>query len=386
MIKLKNLWKVALATMAMSAMLVACDSTSNTEDEVTPGTYTPGTGVYELKAPKDKIGSTFNSWGGFSVLLLKEDQLTKLEKTKDGKEQFYPQAVGTFDNPTAQLKLGGDNLKFPKYGTAKGSAEVKSGEKVVNSAWATLDEKNFTFYVDMSKILCDDSGVEVMVFADKNEITGDKWLKSGRNLDLTGYKPYVIALFDGEEDIAGKEGTTDVTVTYAEYAAYCQWGTGIWEMKTSTATKPTSFAKFLDEADVSAIDATTAAQAGAKIVFPSSNVTGVENITVTFKDGKGSAEFTIGENPVFADWKQGGDFFAAYFQFWAGDDKEYATTNKQYYVADKAVTTLGKAVKLTDDGETGGNLIVKDLNAAGTYVVTINALADIPTITVTKEK
>ena len=36
MIKLKNLWKVALATMAMSAMLVACDSTSNTEDEVTP--------------------------------------------------------------------------------------------------------------------------------------------------------------------------------------------------------------------------------------------------------------------------------------------------------------------------------------------------------------
>ena len=56
MIKLKNLWKVALATMAMSAMLVACDSTSNTEDEVTPGTYTAGTGVYELKAPKDKIG------------------------------------------------------------------------------------------------------------------------------------------------------------------------------------------------------------------------------------------------------------------------------------------------------------------------------------------
>ena len=135
--------------------------------------------MYELKAPKDKIGSTFNSWGGFSVLLLKEDQLTKLEKTKEGKEQFNPQAVGTFDNPTAQLKVGGDNLKFPKYGTAEGNAEVKSGEKLVNSAWATLDEGNFTFYVDMSKILCDDSAVEVMVFADTNEITGDKWLKSG---------------------------------------------------------------------------------------------------------------------------------------------------------------------------------------------------------------
>ena len=33
MIKLKNLWKVALATMAMSAMLVACDTTSTDEKE-----------------------------------------------------------------------------------------------------------------------------------------------------------------------------------------------------------------------------------------------------------------------------------------------------------------------------------------------------------------
>lgn len=376
MIKLKNLWKVALATMAMSAMLVACDSTSNTEDEVTPGTYTAGTGVYELKAPKDKIGSTFNSWGGFSVLLLKEDQLTKLEKTKEGKDQFYPQAVGTFDNPTAQLKLGGDNLKFPKYGTAKGNAEVKSGEKVVNSAWATLDGANFTFYVDMSKILCDDSAVEVMVFADKNEITGDKWLKSGRNLDLTGYKPYVIALFDGEEDVADNK-----------YAAYCQWGTGIWEMKTSKATKPASFGKFLDEADVSAIDVTTAAQPGAKIVFPGANVmvsgatVNAEGLHVTFKDGVGTAEFTIGENPVFADWSQGGDFFTAWFQFWAGDDKELATTNKQYKAV--APTTLGEPVELSDTD--GGNLIVEDLTEAGTYEITVNATGDIPTITVTKK-
>jgi hypothetical protein len=29
MIKLKNLWKIALATMTMSAMLVACDTTSD---------------------------------------------------------------------------------------------------------------------------------------------------------------------------------------------------------------------------------------------------------------------------------------------------------------------------------------------------------------------
>ena len=48
MIKLKNLWKIALATMAMSAMLVACDTTSddkdNNEDEggATAGFYISG--------------------------------------------------------------------------------------------------------------------------------------------------------------------------------------------------------------------------------------------------------------------------------------------------------------------------------------------------------
>ena len=33
MIKLKNLWKIALATMAMSAMLVACDTGSTDTEE-----------------------------------------------------------------------------------------------------------------------------------------------------------------------------------------------------------------------------------------------------------------------------------------------------------------------------------------------------------------
>lgn len=377
MIKLKNLWKVALATMAMSAMLVACDSTSNTEDEVTPGTYTAGTGVYELKAPKDKIGSTFNTWGGFGVLLLKEDQLTKLETTKEGKSQFNPQKAGTFDNPTAQLTLGAENLKFPKYGTAQGNAEVKSGEKVANSAWATLDGENFTFYVDMSKILCEDSAVEVKVFADGNEITGDKWLKSGRNLDLTGYKPYVIALFDGAEDVAGNK-----------YAAYCSWGTGIWEMKTSTATKPTSFGKFLEEADVSAIDATTAAQAGATFQLKDASFKNANNLPMTFKDGVATAKFVVEEGEADG-WGRG--FFAVWFQFWAGDDEDLAKTGKQYFAEGAkdangdVFTTLGEPLNLTSDGSKGGNLAVTDLTEAGTYVITVDAAGDIPTITVTKE-
>ena len=381
MIKLKNLWKVALSTVAMASMLVACD-TSSTEEEVTPGTYTAGTGVYQFNAPKSTIGATYNNWGGFGILLAKEDQIAKL----DSNGWYHPQGVGTFAVPTAQLTCGG-NLKFAKYATAKGNAEVTSSGKVLNSVWATLTENEFTIHVDMSKILLDDTAVEVKVFGDGNEFMGDDWLKSGRNLDLTGYKPYIIALVEAKGDVIVDNKT------YAKEAGKCQWGDGLsfWEMTTSTAKKPTSFGKFLDEADVSAIDKTTTSQAGAEILFPGANVAvsgetvNEKGLHVTFKDGVGTAEFTIGENPEFADWKQGGDFFTAYFQFWAGDDKELAAVNKQYYVADKAVTTLGKAVKLTDDGKNGGDLIVTDLNAAGTYVVTIDALAGIPTITVTKK-
>lgn len=202
------------------------------EEELIPGTYTVGTGVYELRAPKSKI---FNAWGGFCVLLLKEEQLATV---------VNPQKDGTFDMPTAQL--GGGNLLFPKYASAKGNAEVTYyGEKVLNSAWATLDKDFFTFYVDMSKILIDDTAVEVKVFANENELMGDDWLGFGENLDLTGYKPYVVALFDGTSDIVDGE------TTYAKYVGQCSWGAGIWEMTTSTATKPTSFDKFLDKEPLS---------------------------------------------------------------------------------------------------------------------------------------
>ena len=371
MIKLKNLWKVALSTVAMASMLVACD-TSSTEEEVTPGTYTAGTGVYELKAPKSKIGSTFNTWGGFGVLLLKEDQLGA---------KVDPQAVGTFAVPTAQLTCG-NNLKFPKYATATGNAKVTSGEKVLNGAWANLTENDFTFYVDMSQIVVDGTAEEVKAFGDGNELMGNAWLKTGRNLDLTGYKPYIIALFDGTSDIVDeKDGV--VTTTYAEYAGECSWGTGIWEMKPSTATKPASFGTFLDEGDVSAIDLTTTKQAGAKFRIEGAAFAGANAKDMTFENGVATLEFAVAadENNTW-----GKANFECWFKFYAGDDTKLAQTSKQYY-AEGSNTTLGKAVNLTDDGSKGGNLAVTDLtNAeAGTYEIKVDATGDIPTITVTKK-
>lgn len=370
MIKLKNLWKVALATMAMSAMLVACDDASNTEEEVTPGTYTAGTGVYELKAPKDKIGSTFNTWGGFGVLLLKEDQLSA---------KVDPQAVGTFAVPTAQLTCG-SNLKFPKYATATGNAKVTSGEKVLNGAWATLTEKDFTFYVDMSQIVVDGTAEEVKAFGDGNELMGNAWLKTGRNLDLTGYKPYIIALFDGTSDIVDTDKNGNVTATYAEYAGECSWSTGIWEMKPSKATKPASFGTFLNEGEVSAIDLTTTKQAGAKFRIEGAAFASANAKDMTFENGVATLEFSVTEGEANT-WNMA--HFACWFKFYAGDDTALAQTSKQYYAGK---TKLGKAINITDDSA-GGNLEVEDLTSAGagTYVITVDATGDIPTIKVDKK-
>ena len=369
MIKLKNLWKVALSTVAMASMLVACD-TSSTEEEVTPGTYTAGTGVYELKAPKSKIGSTFNTWGGFGVLLLKEDQLSA---------KVDPQAVGTFAVPTAQLTCG-SNLKFPKYATAKGNAKVTSGEKVLNGAWATLTENDFTFYVDMSQIVVDGTAEEVKAFGDGNELMGNAWLKTGRNLDLTGYKPYIIALFDGTSDIVDTDNNGNVTATYAKYAGECSWSTGIWEMKPSTATKPTSFGSFLNEGEVSAIDLTTTKQAGAKFRIEGAAFADANGKDMTFTNGVATLEFSVTEGEANT-WNMA--HFACWFKFYAGDDTTLAQTSKQYYAGK---TKLGKAINITDDSA-GGNLEVEDLTSAGagTYEITVDATGDIPTIKVEKK-
>lgn len=361
MIKLKNLWKIALATMAMSAMLIACDE-SNDDDEVTPGTYTPGTGVYELKAKKSDIGSTFNSWGGFSVLLLKDTQVST---------SVNPQEAGTFATPTAQItSAGSENLKFPKYETAKGNATVKSGENVINGAWAVLDDTDFTVYVDMAQLLIDDKAVEIKAFGDGNELMGDAWLKTGRNLDLTDYKPYVIALFDGTSDVVDNK-----------YIGNCTWNCGIWEMKPSIAKRPTSFGTFLNEADVSAIDQRTTGQNGAKFKIEGAAYKDAEK-EGEFKDGIATIEFSVAKDETNV-WSK--SYFSCWFKFYAGDDTTLAQTSKQYYA--NANIKLGEVAELTPDGDKGGNLNVSDLTAttAGTYIITVDATIDPPTIKVDRK-
>ena len=85
MIKLKNLWKIALAAMTMSAMLVACEEPSKGGSDTNEDTNKVvlaegGEGVYSYTV---NIADISGAWGGskespaFSVVLLTDEGLEK---------------------------------------------------------------------------------------------------------------------------------------------------------------------------------------------------------------------------------------------------------------------------------------------------------------------
>ena len=83
MIKLKNLWKIALATMTMSAMLVACDTESSDNGKKNDDSGLGLTGVYSYTVNRNDIAA---AWRGsvdspiFSVMFLDETALEIVKK------------------------------------------------------------------------------------------------------------------------------------------------------------------------------------------------------------------------------------------------------------------------------------------------------------------
>lgn len=326
------------------------------------GKYIPGTGVYELRAKKTDIGSIYDMWNGFTVLLLKDDQVS---------DYIDPEMVGTLDAPVAQIVPSVEswgNLTFPKYASAVGNAHVTYGDGDINGIWANLTEDEFTIYVDMSKL----DSAELKCFG--NGISGDgiktnEFLNLGVNLDLIGYKPYVLAMFDGEEDVSGNK-----------YVGEC-WQVSVFEMKESTATIPDSFDKFIEEADVSAINAETTAQPGAKFRIEGASFAGASGQDMYFENGVATLEFSVAEGEE-SIWSI--DHFTCWFRFYAGDDETFLQTNRQYYAGE---TRLGVTTNLTEYRETSGDFEVTDLTSAeaGTYVITVDATGAVPTIKVDRK-
>jgi hypothetical protein len=192
MIKLKNLWKIALATMAMSAMLVACDtSSSGSDDNENKGeekiVAAGGVGVYSYTT---NIADISGAWGGntvspaFSVVLLTDSQLAAVKASSDFK--LAPAAT-----PEYQIGAYG-NLKIAD--TSKTGDFVVYGQNPVEDVYqyytgvvATIDDTSFTVTVDMTKLVLTDLKA---LWEGGNEAV----MTNDDIVDLTGYKPYVLAL------------------------------------------------------------------------------------------------------------------------------------------------------------------------------------------------
>ena len=192
MIKLKNLWKIALATMAMSAMLVACDTTSdsgNKNDDSGLGL----TGVYSYTVNLTDIAT---AWGNsansptFSVVFLDETTLETVKKEGDLKKNPASHAeyqIGAFGNMKVADKIEeGDEGNFAVYG----AAPVDDVYKYYDGVAVTITDTDLTVFVDTAKLV---KTQLKKLFKDEGD--GDEAEMTDKHIvKLAGYKPYVLAL------------------------------------------------------------------------------------------------------------------------------------------------------------------------------------------------
>ncbi len=201
MIKLKNLWKIALATMAMSAMLVACDTTKKEDEPGSSGgeqkvVAKGGEGVYSYTV---NITDISKAWGGketspaFTIMLLTDAQLETCKTAANFKQ-------ATAENPEYQIGAYG-NLKIDD--TNKKGDFVVYGATAVNDVYqyytgvvATVKDTTFTVTVDMTKLVLTDLKA-CFLPGDVNK-NGESVMTNDDIVNLKGYKPYVLAL--GAED------------------------------------------------------------------------------------------------------------------------------------------------------------------------------------------
>lgn len=143
MIKLKNLWKIALAAMTMSAMLVACDTTTggSTEEGAKPGFYLSGLNGSDWAGDTDPAGAHFMEKGEGEVytFTFKAESTNPFPygfkiTTENGWMEQY-QAYNE-EAPTASFTiLEADKAATVYYSTkAKLEAADEDGNKVADDA------------------------------------------------------------------------------------------------------------------------------------------------------------------------------------------------------------------------------------------------------------
>ena len=196
MIKLKNLWKIALATMAMSAMLVACDTTKKEDEPGSSGgeqkvVAKGGEGIYNYTV---NIADISKAWGGtvkspaFSIVLLTDKQLEACKTAADFKQ-------ATAANPEYQISAYG-NMKITDTSNdgnfaVWGASPVDDVYQYYTGVAAAVTATTFTLTVDMTKLVQTDLKA---LFAANAAVKDEAVMTNDDIVDLKGYKPYVLAL------------------------------------------------------------------------------------------------------------------------------------------------------------------------------------------------
>ena len=220
MIKLKNLWKIALATMAMSAMLVACDTASD-GDKGNSNDGATASGVYSYTFPKSNFAS---NWGNnsnltFSVVLLTDEQLKACQEFTDAEGNVGRLQAAAITNPEYQIAAN-DNMKIsgadiyttdPSTNVVPNGVYAPYGNATVNGLYqyytgvaVEVKDTTVTVYVDMSKVV----KTELVALYDNGEggaklyvgdEEGEEWI-SPDSVNFSNCKPYLVNLVAEDED------------------------------------------------------------------------------------------------------------------------------------------------------------------------------------------
>ena len=214
----------------------------------------PVTGVYSYKLD---IADISYKWGRmFSVVLLTDEQV-KVSK-EYGQFHFSSKAYQLYSYEDMSID-NIDNIGQPGNYAVYGTTPVDNEYKYYTGVATTITDTTFEVFVDMSKIV----KTELKVFSEIDGINEQEFVTESMPVNLTGYKPYVVALGTEAND--------------PDNYAMTGWGIDIMKM-TAGATFPTDLQytapKILTLSDME---------------YVCSNF---GNYLITFKDGIATAEIT----------------------------------------------------------------------------------------------
>ena len=354
MIKLKNLWKIALATMAMSTMLVACDTAKEDDDnEVVDTTVyvkypteakVSGTGVYTAKLPKEGADLT----GGFASVAGEKESIKVVLAPKDVVAKIIDKKI------TSDSNLFTDENKCYVYANNDVGNGVFTSTKVVKGTY--VQPAGYEEYV----------GLAITKDADGNYIV---------KFDITKINTSILLAKSSADSTIGEKGESKVDADADAWGAVDKLKTDYIPMVLGSVTGNSGAHYSLNfwNAGVAIMEPTeenyptTIEKEKALVIPPLADMKYVRSnfgdISITFSDDVATAKITyaLANNT----WKQsklsGIEFGVCGSNGW---DEKYTGAE---------ITALDTPVALKFNASTNNTVASNVLEDGKTYVLTINA-------------